>query len=115
MDVTRAADFIKELIQTKTKHFWHNDVNETELILDPAYGVIRDQINDNEKGYVAFFPTILRNELKNEGFNADKAIKELAEIGFIERGNDRQIIKNVKLNGKPQKMYKITLFNSLSP
>ena len=90
-DTERALKVINSSISEKRKYFIIDNMGIGDVKPSDIYGVIDTSPN----GYVAFNPNALTRILKEYGFTSEKIIKELANEGYIRRGDGRHIVKRI--------------------
>ena len=95
-DYERAKNFIRDWINSHPKFFIKStDDNDDESQAEAfeTYGIIQDT-------YIAVFPSKFKQMLNDNSFNAIMAIRQLADDGFIIRGDEKHFDKPVRINKK---------------
>lgn len=93
-DCERIKPLIIDWIDTHPKNF--SDTFDSD-----SYGVKRDK-------FIAIYPTVLHNFIKEYEMVPEILIRQLADDGFTERSKD-ELKKVVKISGKPKKLYVILI------
>ena len=102
-DHMRALNYTSDWINAHPKNFMTQVPGENDRMIDAQeegytrYGAIRSDI-------IALIPTEYKKFLNDNGFNADMIIKQLADKGYIIRGENNHVFKKIRVENKPTRM-----------
>lgn len=110
-DWQRAKQFIIDWIVSHPKNFNPKNDHAYELFGEFNF----DQDNNKDMTPAKILSTYLHKLLSDHGFDPKTVIKQLADNGFIQRQDDKHILKQVRFGGGRPLMYIIPGINICPP
>ncbi len=101
-DSERAKDFIRDWMLSHPRNFTYlidakDDPNTRSYETDSDISGY-EKFGAWRQKYVAVFPTALRKALSDAGFSPDIILKQLADDGFVIRGDARHLARKVRID-----------------